>query len=306
MATLTDFSKHVVAQLTPTCTGNERPVAALQEHNADAALLHALHAVDIKPQLETKTYVLPVFWINSSASPPQLTVRSVIPLGYKNSSIAVAKSGQIVQVDNVSRVVSFYNLNDGKIYHKSVGEGFCFTKVAVDMDGRIWLSGSSSHEILCIDEEGRLLGVKKFSENTHINFFAFLGAQLVVVEYSVNYRTHPFVDDHISIYTTLFVEEEPMKVIHIGSADVNDLKICDRTGVIFFVQGYKLRAITPDGNAHDVNLNDTKLLVGIKSIALTVNGELLACDIGNNSILRYIPVVDDKRSLYVSPHSPHF
>ena len=71
---------------------------------------------------------------------------------------------------------------------------------------------------------------------------------------------------------------------------VTDLKICDRTRVIYLVQGYEIRAITPDGCVHDVNLN-TGYELQIRHITLTVNGEIIACD-STNRILRYTLVGD--------------
>ena len=279
MTALGGFFRHVAEELTPTCTGNERSVAAPEERNADMALLHALTGADSKPQLEAKTYVLPVFWTNSSASPPQLTVRSVVRLAYANSRIAVAKSGQIVQVDCVSRMVSF---NNGKKIVR-IGEGYHFNIVAVDSNGLIWLSCYNDNGIWCINEEGQLLGVKKFSKNIYIVFVAFLGDQLVVVEHDY-FRRREY---RLCIYTSQLVEENPAKVIYIGQEDVTDLKICDRTGVVFLVQGSRVRAITPDGNVQDVNF-----CAKIQCLEITVNGELLACDSGGR-VLRYVPVIHD-------------
>ena len=169
MTALDDFFEHVVKELTLTGPGNERPIAALQENdNADMTLLHALSEADKKPQLETKTHKLPVVWTNSSVSSPRMTVRSTFPLAFRNGNVAVAKSGQIIEVDNYSRRVSFNNGND--IVYRKYGEIFCFNMTVVDSDGRIWLSGTDRCHLMCINEEGQLLGVKTFSENTRIFF----------------------------------------------------------------------------------------------------------------------------------------
>ena len=293
---LVDFFEHVVKELTPTGPGNERPIAALQENdNVGMTLLHALSGADKKPQLETKTHKLPVVWTNSSVSSPRMIVRSVIPLAFKECNIAVVKSGQIIEVDDNSRRVS---LNNGKkIVQYSDGGSFCIciSRVAVDSDGRIWMCDTDSHHILCINDEGQLLGVKKFSENTFLCFIAFLGERLVVIEYERIHRnnhinSYYYSDYRLTFYTSRFDEEEPMKVIRIGQKSVSDLKTCDRTRVIYLVQGIKIRAVTPDSNVHDVNLNSGEELLIVR-MALTVNGEIIACD-STNRVLRYTLVGD--------------
>ena len=154
----------------------------------------------------------------------------------------------------------------------SVGLHFHF--IAVDPRGRIWASPARP-EIWCFTEDGRIVGIKKFSKKTTIEFMGFRGDELVLVEegffsgHEHNYR--------ISFYTTKFEDETPMTPIYTcHTQPIRDFKVCNRTGIMYILLGDQIYSISTDNNTQLYKLDS--YTSNIRHIAVTANGDVLLCN----------------------------
>ena len=172
-------------ELTPTYNKNEIPITPPSEGSSeeDVTLLHELSAGGRRePQLEKKSYVLPVPWMYTSAR--QLTLHSRVKFSCLNANtanMAVTKSGLIVQLQESNIIL--VNITGEVVRTFSVGLEFYL--VAVDSKGLIWVCPYDlfRSELWCFTEEGKVVGVKKFLQKMAIEFVAFRGDdELVVIE----------------------------------------------------------------------------------------------------------------------------
>ena len=187
--------------------------------------------------LGRKTYRLPVLWLNSSVSLEHITLDKVVPC--RAVDVDITKSGRIVSITrNVDDTNNTYTDNvvfDGEINFGEEGLGFDYVTVAPN--NLVWMVGEDHKKLCCIDEDGNLIGVKQFPQNTLIDIIAFRGDALVVVDYEEHLENGQHYYDHhrLSFYTSSFEEEAPTKVIDVNSY-ILDLQVCIHTGIDNFVQ----------------------------------------------------------------------
>ena len=291
---LTDAWTRIRDELAPTYNKNEIPMAPPPEGSSQegTTFLQTLSAGGRRePQLEKKPYVLPVPWMHTSAR--QLTLHSRVKFSclYADANIAVTKSGLIVQLREKNIVL--FNLTGEVIRTFSVGIQFYL--VAVDSRGLIWVCRKSYRyrpEIWCFTEEGKVVGVKKLQAKCmFIHLIAFRGDVLIVVE-DFNYRG-------ISFYSTTIFDNDELKMIGVirNLGSVRDLKVCSRTGTIYFIFHNDVFEITSGCNFRIViRITDDTDKRFVKRMEVTANGDLilLSCDVdGETSISLYTRVGND-------------
>ena len=112
--------------------------------------------------------------------------------------------------------------------------------------------------------------------NIYIQYIAFRDDQMVVIE------TNAHDNCRVSFYTTKCNDgEEPMKAIDLGSNYITDLKVCERSGMIYICKIGEILAISSDYSIHTMNLN-RKESCRILCAAPTINGDLLVFNFDNN------------------------